>query len=907
MPNSPALVQSQGGFLFDWDAIPKMDINERTTRKKLIDQALKDAGWSPIVKYKDGVTYSHGAVEEYPTANGPVDYTLFDNGAIVALVEAKRMGVGPQNVLQQAQRYARGLTDSPFNFNGFHVPFIYSTNGKKIFFQDLRERTSYSREVAAFHAPAALREMLTRDASAAAHWLRETPNEIASLRPYQRDAIQEVEKSILAGKRKMLVAMATGTGKTFTTISLIYRLMKSGMAKRVLFLVDRRALAAQAVTEMNKFDAEPGLKFNQTYEVYSQRFRREDLEEEIFDPRILPTEYLTNPQPGLAFVYVCTIQRMRINLFGKPEIWGGDDADDESDASRLDIPIHAFDLIIADECHRGYTSSEESKWREVLEHFDGIRIGLTATPAAHTTAYFKEVVYRYEYERAVREGYLVDYDPVRIQSKIKQEGVFLRPGEEVGLKDRQTGQLKFDLLEDERELPAGTNEQDWTAPDTNKQIVKAFAEYARKQEQELGHFPKTLFFACNDLPHTSHADQLVQLLRDEFGQGDEFVKKITGSPSVDRPLQRIREFRNRPETNIVVTVDLLSTGVDIPALENIVLMRPIKSRILFEQILGRGTRRCEPINKTHFTVFDAAGVLEYFQTASAFTDAPPDKPTRKNKDIIDDIYNNRDRQYNTRVLLRRLQRMEKNISGQGRGMFLQFTGTEDISAWAGELPSALEDNWAYTIKVLRNPAFQEFLDKYPRESDPFIVAESAVDTVSSEPDFKTADGRMLKPKDYIAEFEKFVRENPEQVEAIRILLERPVDWNTSALTELRTKLSTRPEQFTEARLRRAYHHALADIISIVHHAARKEPLLTAEERVNQALKQLHAKNQFTEQQEKWLEVIRQHLIGNLSIGQDDFNLILIQNAGGTWQRVNRDFGGKLPDVIRQINEAVAAV
>ncbi len=884
-----------------------MEQSERTTRKQLVDKALEAVGWSPIVHYRDGATYLRGAVEEYPTANGPVDYALLDNGVIIALVESKRLGIGPQNVLQQAQRYARGLTDSSFSFNGFHVPFIYSTNGTKFFFQDLRERKSYSRQVAGFHTPAALREMMTRDTAAAAHWLHETPNEIAKLRHYQCDAIQEVEKAILASKRRMLVAMATGTGKTFTAISLIYRLMKSGLAKRVLFLVDRRALAAQAVTEMNKFDAEPGLKFSQTYEVYSQRFRREDLEEENFDPRVLPTEYLTNPQLGHAFVYVCTIQRMRINLFGKPEAWGGDDVDDESDASKLDIPIHAFDLVIADECHRGYTSSEESKWREVLDHFDGIRFGLTATPAAHTSAYFKEIVYRYEYERAVREGYLVDYDPVRIHSRIKQEGVFLKSGEEVGLKDRRTGQLKFDLLEDERELPAATNEQDWTAPDTNVQIVKAFAEYAHKQEQELGRFPKTLFFACNDLPHTSHADQLVQLLRDEFGRGDDFVKKITGSPTVDRPLQRIREFRNRPETNIAVTVDLLSTGVDIPALENIVLLRPIKSRILFEQILGRGTRKSEAIGKTHFTVFDAAGVLEYFQSASTFTADPPSKPTRKIKEIIDAIYNNQDREYNTRVFVRRIQRMAKDISGQGRGMFKQFTGTEDVSAWARDLPSALEDNWAYVIGVLRSPSFQDFLQRYPREHDPFIVAESATDSITSELGFKTADGRTLKPNNYIAEFEKFVRENPEHVEAIRILLERPADWNTDALRELRDKLEARPERFTEPRLRRAYQRALADIISMVHHAARQEPLLTAEERVNQAMKHVRDKNNFTEPQEKWLELISRHLVQNLSIGQDDFNLVVIQNAGGTWQRVNRDFGGKLPEVIRQINEAVAAV
>jgi len=889
-----------------------MEPNERETRKKLIDRALADAGWSPIVRYDDGVPYDSAAVEEYPTANGPVDYALFDHGEPLALVEAKWLGVGPQNVLQQAQRYARGVTDSPFNFNGCRIPFVYSTNGTKFFFQDLRERNSYSREVAAFHTPTALREMLTRDPSAAIHWLRETPNTIEKLRPYQLEAIQAVEQSTLAGKRKMLMAMATGTGKTFTIISLIYRLMKSGLAKRVLFLVDRRALAAQAVTEMNKFDAEPGLKFNQTYEVYSQRFRREDFdEEEHFDPRVLPTEYLTHPQPGHAFVYVCTIQRMRINLFGKPAEWRGDDVDDESDASKLDIPINAFDLVIADECHRGYTSSEESKWREVLNHFDAIKIGLTATPASHTTAYFKEIVYRYPYERAVREGYLVDYDPVQIRSKVKMEGVFLKPGEEVGLKNRESGQLKFEMLEDERELPVATHEEDWTAPDTNRKIVQEFAQYARQQELELGRFPKSLFFACNDLPHTSHADQLVQMLRDEFGKGDEFVQKITGSPSVDRPLQKIRWFRNRPETGIVVTVDLLSTGVDIPALENIVLMRPIKSRILFEQIIGRGTRLHDKFlqgpPKTHFTVFDAASVLEYFRSASEMNDAPPDKPTRKYTEIVGDIYANRDREYNVRVLVRRLQRIAKNVAPEGRARFRAFTGTDDVSAFARDLPAALDNNWAYTITTLQNPEFQRLLDNYPRTRSYFIIAESAEDTVTMQEGFKTTDGRFLKPSDYIAEFEKFVRENPEHVEAIRILLERPADWNTDALRELRAKLQARPEQFTEARLRVAYRHALADIISIIHYAARREPLLTAEERVNRAVAQVRAKNYFTEQQTKWLELIRSHLIANLAIESDDFNLVLIQNVGGTWQRVNRDFGGKLPEVIQQINEAVAAV
>jgi type I restriction enzyme R subunit len=213
--------------------------------------------------------------------------------------------------------------------------------------------------------------------------------------------------------------------------------MKSGVARRILFLVDRRALAAQAVLAFASFEPEPGLKFINIYEVYSQRFQREDFDEDQkFDPKVLPSSYLTDPQPGHAFVYVSTIQRMTINLFGRDAIFAAGDEELDEDATKLDIPIHAFDLVIADECHRGYTSSEAAVWRKTLDHFDATKIGLTATPAAHTTAYFKDIVYRYEYDRAVREGYLVDYDVVAVKSNVRMSGVFLKEGEQVGVVNR---------------------------------------------------------------------------------------------------------------------------------------------------------------------------------------------------------------------------------------------------------------------------------------------------------------------------------------------------------------------------------------------------------------------------------------------------------------------------------------
>jgi len=296
-------------------------------------------------------------------------------------------------------------------------------------------------------------------------------------------------------------------------------------------------------------------------------------------------------------------------------------------------------VIIADECHRGYSTGELSVWRKTLDHFDAIKIGLTATPAAHTKAYFKDVVYRYEYQRAVQEGHLVDYDVVTIKSDVRMNGVFLNEGEQIGIVDPESGRELLDQVEDERQFDASEIEQKVTAPDSNRKILEEIRKYGLEHQERFGRFPKTLIFAVNDLKHTSHADSLVDIARDVFGQGDAFVQKITGT--VDRPLQRIREFRNRPEPHVVVTVDMLTTGVDIPDLEYIVFLRPVKSRILFEQMLGRGTRKGEKFpDKSHFTVFDCfdGTLLEYFRKATAITAEPPERETRTIKQVIDDIW-----------------------------------------------------------------------------------------------------------------------------------------------------------------------------------------------------------------------------------------------------------------------------
>jgi len=892
------------------------DESEWQTRRDRINPRLEALGWE-IVPYEENhplSAYNQHAVEEYPTENGPADYALCVDGRILGIVEAKRLTLSPQNVLTQAERYSRGATANPLQFGEFHVPFLYSTNGEVIWFHDVRHPLNLSHKVAIFHTPNALREMLDKDTDSALGRLLTNQNWHKKLRPYQIEANQATEQALTERKQQMLIAMATGTGKTFTMVNQVYRLMKSDVAKRICFLVDRRALAAQAVQAFASHEPEPGLKFDQIYEVYSQRFRREDLDEgERFDPKILPAEYLMNPKPGHAFVYVSTIQRMAINLFGRNAIFGLGDEEIDEDAAQLDIPIHAFDVIIADECHRGYTSQELSVWRGVLDHFDAVKIGLTATPAAHTTSYFKDIVFRYPFERAVQEGYLVDYDVVAVESEVRMNGVFIPEGNGVGMVDPISGLEKMDVLEDDRQYDTSQIEQDVTAPASNRRIIQELKRYTEEHEQQYKRFPKTLIFAANDLPHTSHADQLVMTCREIFGRGDSFVRKITGR--ADRPLQEIRKFRNRPEPGIVVSVDMMSTGVDIPDLEFIVFLRPVRSRILFEQMMGRGTRKGDKFpDKTHFTVFDcfAGTLLQYFQQATSITAAPPERPYRTIVEVIEDIWQNRDRDYNIRCLVKRLQRIDKEMSADAREMFARFIPDGDMARYARELPRRLKDNFTEAMNLLRDEKFQDLLVNYPRRPrDPFVVAYGAEDQVSSEWLIRDGLGNEHKPEDYLALFSRFVRENPDHIEAISILLDRPRDWNTTALEELREKLRATSQRFTIENLQKAhdrcYHKALADIISMVKHAAREtEALYNATERVDRALLSVTIGQTFTDQQQQWLDRIREHLIENLSIDREDFDEMPIFSRHGGWGRANSEFNGNLLDFIQQLNEAVAA-
>jgi type I restriction enzyme R subunit len=892
----------------------KLDISEAEARL-IVDEALVKLGWE-IIPHKKGLETSklqNHAVEEYPTESGPVDYALFVEGKLLGLLEAKKPAVNPRNVLdQQTKRYAKTVAEGVGNWNGYKVPFLYASNSEQIFHLDVRSNSNTDREIFGYHSPAALKEKYERDEFFAEEWLVKHKVQHPWTRDYQAEAIKSVENYIIEGKHKMMLAMATGTGKTFTACNLIYRLLKSGKSKRILFLVDRKSLASQTVRSFSSFETPQGNKLHQEYEIYSQKFQRKEFEEEDFDNNVLPNDYLTNPDASKTFIYVATIQRMAINLFGKGGQFGSssDDYDDEEVENAIDIPIHAFDVIIADECHRGYTSKETNLWRSTLNHFDAIKIGLTATPAAHTVAFFGIPIYEYPFDRAVLEGHLVDYDPIPIFSNVKINGAFLKDGEMVGDIDAKSGKEQIHYLEAEREYNSSDIEVKITVPDTNRKILLELKKHCDEFEAKHERFPKILIFAVNDINHISHADEVVKLATEIFGRGSDFVKKITGNKNVDRPLQRIKEFRNRPEPKIVVTVDMLSTGVDIPALEFIVFLRPVKSRILWEQMLGRGTRQAPDINKDRFYVFDCFGgdLFKYFKNASKMSEKiKPD--TVSLKEVIERIYKNEDRDYNVKRLIIRLRRVEKSMSGEAIEQFATYIPNGDIGKFADDLPMLISTKFIETIKTLRDEGFQDLLINYKRPKKSFVKAYEVQDEVHSAKLFKDRDSNYLKPEDYLSQFGKYVADNKEEIEALKIILERPSSWNTSVLNDLRTQLVK--SGYSEYDLRDAhkiiYDKEMVDIISMVKHAvSEEEVLLSVEERVNRGIGRVFIGMELTEDQEKWIEYIREHLKKNLTIDKDDFTDMPVFETHGGWRKFKKLFGQDSTRIIKELNNAIAA-
>ncbi|MBA7582105.1 hypothetical protein ES708_24025 [subsurface metagenome] len=359
----------------------------------------------------------------------------------------------------------------------------------------------------------------------------------------------------------------------------------------------------------------------------------------------------------------------------------------------------------------------------------------------------------------------------------------------------------------------------------------------------------------------------------------------------------------------MVTVDMLTTGVDIPAIEIVVFMRMVKSRILWVQMLGRGTRLCEDINKEKFTIFDCfdGSLIEYFKNTTDF-DVSLQKETIPLSEIIERIYDNRDREYNINVLIKRLRRIEKNMGAEAREKFSKYIPDGDLKAYTDKLKESLKKDFTEIMKLLRNKDFQDLFINYPRPKKVFLKGYDIVDEVEDEVMFRVGSDYQ-KPEDYLKLFEKFVAENPEHIEAIEILLSKPGKWNTDALEDLRAKL--RKNDFSEKDLQRGhelvYKKPLADIISMIKHASDfQAPILTAQERVETAIKKITEAKSFNDEQLNWLAYIKEHLIENLAIAEEDFGIMPVFERHGGLGKAKKVFGNEFTELINELNEALAA-
>ena len=593
------------------EAAAQIDLDEAATRAR-VDQQLRDRDWEADTKqlrYAQGIRPAKGrnmAIAEWPTASGPADYALFVGTKLIGVVEAKRRRKNVSAAIDQAERYSASVAQPESGefaagpWGDYRVPFVFAANGRSylkqietesgIWFRDTRRAANHRRALIDWPTPEGLAGLLEVDQDAATDALKTMPFEFGfPLRDYQRKAIKAVEKGLEADRRSMLLAMATGTGKTKLAIAMLYRLLATKRFRRICFVVDRSALGHQAAGE-----------FSTTKIVSGKTFA------DIFGLKKLED---VTPETETK-VHICTIQGLvKRVLF----------AADSSEAP----PVDQYDLIVVDECHRGYLLDREmsdaelsfrgqddyiSKYRRVLEYFDAVKIGLTATPALHTTDIFGDPIFKYSYRDAVIDGFLIDHEPpVRIETALSRAGIAFKKDEQLELLDTRTGEI---------DLAHAPDELRFEVEQFNKQVITE--EFNRVVAEELAkHIDpalpgKTLIFAATD----AHADIVVSQIKKAFaaaygGIDDAAVRKITGS--VDRVQTLIRSFRNDANPKIAVTVDLLTTGIDVPAITNLVFLRRVNSRILYEQMIGRATRPCPDIGKEVFRIFDAVDLYSRLQ------------------------------------------------------------------------------------------------------------------------------------------------------------------------------------------------------------------------------------------------------------------------------------------------------
>ena len=930
-------------------AAEQIELTEELTRI-LIDQQLQDAGWqadSQALDYRKGARPQKGqnlAIAEWPANTlmgsqrhrGRADYVLFSGLTPIAVVEAKRETKNVAGAISQAERYSLGLTFTPemqpaWELAGmtvawpddqeghYQVPFVYACNGRPYvkqlaeqsgtWFRDVRSPANLKHAQPGFHTPEGLQDKLKRSQQLAEQALDKEPFGYLKLRSYQQKAIIEVERALARGQTEALLAMATGTGKTRTIIGLMYRFLKAERFKRILFLVDRTALGQQALDAFNEAPLEQNHTLGKIYNVA-----------ELGD---MQTEAETRVQ-------VSTVQAMVKRIF----------------ASDNPPPLDRFDCIIIDEAHRGYTLDQDmtegelatrdasqylSSYRRVLDYFDAVKIGLTATPAKHTSEIFGRPVYTYSYREAVADDWLIDHEPpIRYQTLLTQNGIQFDKGDSVDTVNTRTGEVETSELEDELSFDVDAFNRRVINENFNRVICEQLV-----QELDPTGDEKTMIFCATDL----HADTVKRLLDQAFKDlyGDEYnqaaVAKITGQS--DKVEQLIRRYKNERSPSIAITVDLLTTGIDVPKICNLVFMRRVRSRILYEQMVGRATRRCDDIGKTVFRIYDPVDIyaaLENVNTMKPLVkdpnitieqlvdeladpnkrklalNAPGEQPDQNQADVVLDQLSQKVMQ----VLRKATQQAEQQADQAS-----EKTGGRELKQKLQEL----HELWGVEPKHLHShlrKAGPEQAAAFLNQHQNFIgqlgqvrllVGSRHMPVISEHHDEilerEQSYGNNQRPQDYLDSFSDFINTQINQSAALAVVVNKPRDLTRAQLKDIRILLDN--AGYTEANLQAAWRNQTnqdiaASIIGHIRRAALGEALKPFEQRVQDAMQNIYSLHNWTPAQRKWLERLSKQLVHEVIIDQQFVNQRFDDKGGA--KQLDKVLGGKLEQVLEELGEAV---
>ena len=919
--------------------------------RQQIDLKLAQAGW--IIQDLKQLDLSAGpgvVVREYPTDTGPADYLLFVDRQAVGVIEAKKDDLGQNLTATEVQTGRYAAAKLRWRQDSKPLRFLFEATGQIIRFTDNADPVPRSRELFHFFQPQQLAQWLAQ-ADTLRHRLREAMPELSgqNLRDCQISAVTGLENSLALNKPRALVHMATGAGKTFTAITSVYRLLKFGGAKRILFLVDTRNLGKQAHQEFMAYQPQDdGRKFTELYNM--QRLSSSNI-----DPH--------------AQVCISTIQRMYSILSGEPIDESAEDVslNEVQQTARQEkfvrynpaVPVESFDFIIIDECHR----SIYNLWKQVLDYFDAYLVGLTATPDKRTFGFFNEnIVAEYSYEQSVADGVNVGYDVYEIVTEITQKGAELKAHEWVDHRDRQTRKKRWAETEEDTAYTGKELDRSVVNPSQIRQVIQAMKSAVETQifpaRKET---PKTLIFAKTD----SHADDIIRIVREVYGQGNAFCKKVTYRAEED-PDSVLASFRNDYHPRIAVTVDMIATGTDVKPLELLLFMRDVRSKGYYEQMKGRGVRSLDAEGlkrvsnsadgaKTRFVLIDAVGVEKSLKTESRPLEKKPGIPL---KDLLQGVAMGSRDDDTVLSLANRLVRLHKQLDDKAKGRIEQASGgipvgdlgkgliaaldpdaiTQAAMAMARvkgitrsedtllpeEIEAARAERVAAACAPFDKPDLRDAIENARREREQ-IIDHINLDSVTFSGFSEQAE---TQAQAVVQTFADYLRQHRDEIAALGFFYQQP--YQRRALTlemleELHEHLARPPLMLTTERLWSAYARVrasqvkgadqkrqLTDLVSLVRFAlgldGELRPFAEEVDKRFQAWIFRHNAQRptaFTPEQTEWLRLMKEHIASSCGIQRDDFDYAELADKGGL-QKAWGLFGQELDGLMDEMNLELVA-